>query len=390
MTSIVNNPILLASEMIKFHTVTPKDDGILDYLAKILAPFNVKSEIKFFGENEKKTGNIYLKFGNSGRNFCFAGHVDVVPVGDINKWSENPFGGEIKNGKLYGRGAVDMKGGVAAFVSAMCKFLSENPSFSESISILLTCDEEASGEFGLKEMIKYLDGNGEKFTSCIIGEPTCEECIGDTIRLGRRGSINFQIEFIGLQGHVAYKELIKNPITALGNAIYLLKSHKFDEGNEFYEASNLEFVDVSTDNFEKATNVVPSRAKCMFNIRYNNYHTGEKLAEFIKNTLNEIAGKDGYEMKYRISNDSFLYGNTEISKIVTSVINEQKFPDFQSVKGNCGGGTTDGRYIIQYCKDVVELGLRSNMAHKIDEFAGTEEIERLTDIYYKVLISYFK
>lgn len=389
MQNIENNPILLASEMVKFQTITPKDDGILLYLSEILEKYNFKSEIKYFGENEVKTGNLYSKFGNSGRNFCFAGHVDVVSPGDIKKWTKDPFSAEIIDGKLYGRGVVDMKGGVAAFISAMCKFLKNNKDFSETISIILTCDEEASGEFGLQKMLEHIDKNDEKITTCIIGEPTSQNKIGDMIRLGRRGSVNFEVEFFGLQGHVAYKNLVQNPIYVLTNFISALKHHKLDNGNEFYESSNLEFVDIATDNLAKSTNVTPSVAKCMFNIRYNNLHTGEELVEFVRKKLEEIASGFKHEMRYKISNDSFLYGKTSISKIVTDVIERNPNYEINSVIGNCIGGTTDGRYVIEYCKDVVELGLKFDLAHKINEHAKIEDITRLSDIYYEVLCGYF-
>jgi len=382
--------VLLTQKLIQFHTITPKDDGIFDYLYTILSNFKGTCDIKYFGESVKKTGNLYAKIGNSGRNLCFAGHVDVVPIGDAVKWKFHPFGGVISDEKLYGRGAVDMKGAIAAFIVAVERFLLNNPHFSESISILLTADEEGTGENGLMEMINYIcNQKKEIFHACIIGEPTCSKCIGDSIKIGRRGSLNFEIEFCGTQGHVAYQDLIKNPITMLGNAIVLFKNHKFDDGNEFFEATNLEFVDVSTDNTSKATNVVPSVAKCMFNIRYNNIQTGEKLVDFIKNTLNSVYGDSSYIMHSKISNDSFLYGNTEISDIAKNVIMNQNLP-IKSISIDCKGGTTDGRHMIKYCKNTVEIGLNEYMAHKIDEFVKIEDLKILENIYYNILIEYFK
>ncbi len=384
MTDVVK----LAQKLIQFNTVTPKDDGILDYLSGFLVKTGFKSDIKFFGENEAKTGNIYAKFGSSGRNFCFAGHVDVVPVGNESKWRFSPFEGAIEDGILYGRGAVDMKGEIAAFIIACNRFLVDNPNFSEQISIFLTGDEEDTGEHGLKEMIKYIcDERGEKIDACVIGEPTCENEMCDSIKVGRRGSVNFEVEFIGLQGHVAYQDLVKNPITTLGNAIVLFKNHKFDNGNEFFEPTNLEFVNVETDNSMRATNVVPSSAKAMFNIRYNNIQTGEKLVDFVKNTLEMVCGKDGFKLRYKISNDSFLFGETEIANIAKNAI--LKNTNLKSVSLDCRGGTTDGRHIIKYCKNTVEVGLNAYMAHKIDECVSIEDLKSLESIYYEILNLYF-
>lgn len=379
--------VKLARQLIQFDTVTPKDNGILEFIAKRLEESGFASDIQFFGEAEERTGNIYSKFGVNGRNFCFAGHVDVVPVGNEMKWRFPPFSGDIEDGILYGRGAVDMKGAVACFIEAADEFIKKYPDFNETISIMLTGDEEDTGKFGIKEMLKYLDKKNEKYSACLIGEPTCEHKMCDSIKLGRRGSVNFEIEFIGVQGHVAYQDLIKNPITVMAGAIVLLKNHKFDRGDEYFEATNLEFVNVETDNFQRATNVVPSMAKTMMNIRYNHFQTGEKLVKFVADILTENFGKDAFKLTYKISDDAFFFGETDLSRIAVESMMEVSKND--KIIANCKGGITDGRHIIKYCKNAVEVGLCEEKMHKIDECVAIEDLIALKQVYTKILEKYF-
>lgn len=384
---MLKDAVKLTSRLIQFETITPKDCGILDFISGLLKELGFEIDVQFFGEGEKKTGNIYARYGKSGRNFCFVGHVDVVHPGDERKWTFEPFSGLIIDDAVCGRGAVDMKGGIACFLVSLGRFLKENKDFSESISILLSCDEEDSGEFGIKEMLPYLERKGEKIDTCIIGEPTCNEKICDTIKIGRRGSINFILEITGKQGHVAYVDKFKNPITILAEVINILKNHRFDEGNEFYEPTNLEFVDISTTNIVKSTNVVPDSAKAMFNIRFNNLQKGEDLANLIRERVNFICKDFKCKLEYKISNESFFYGRTEICNITEKSVKKitGKSPEL-----SCSGGTTDGRYVIKYCKNVVEIGLNNSTAHKIDEFTKTEDLKKLSEIYFEILKSYFK
>lgn len=378
--------VKLAQKLIQFKTVTPNDDGILDFLSNYLSKTNFQSEIKYFGEDEKRTGNIYSKYGNSGRNFCFAGHVDVVPVGNESKWTFPPFDGIIEDGVLYGRGAVDMKGELACFIIAANEFIAENPSFSESISLLITGDEEDTGEFGLVKMLNYIvDVKKESFDACVIGEPTCDKMC-DSVKIGRRGSVNFVLQCIGKQGHVAYPDLVTNPITAIAKAINALKGYEFDQGNEFYEPSNLEFVNVETDNFAKATNVVPSVANGMFNVRYNNIHTGDEVVKQVQSVLSKLDIE--YKLSYRITNNSFLYGKNQIAQIAKSSI-LQNINNLDDVSFDCRGGTTDGRHIVKHCQNTVEVGLNEYMAHKIDECVKLDELNQLKAIYKDMLYGFF-
>lgn len=387
MVKSLNNVVDFCIDLIKFNTITPNDNGILDFMQNKAESIGCTADVQFFGEGDKRTGNIYIKYGFGSKNLCFLGHLDVVPPGDVKQWKHDPFTGIVENDTLYGRGVVDMKGGVAAFFCALKDFIA-NHEFDGAISMLLTCDEEGTGEFGAVKMLEYISSSGEKIDGCIIGEPTSSENIGDCIKVGRRGSVNFKIDILGKQGHVAYKDMIDNPITKFAKICNVLKSYKFDDGNKYFEATNLEFVDCETDNLQKVQNVVPSVVRAMLNVRYNNLHSGESVVNIVKNLLKNEFNESDYRLSYKVGNESFLFGETEIGNIAINAIKDAKYCN--EIVSNCTGGTTDGRHIINYCKNTVEVGLNEYMAHKIDEYAKIDDLRKLQKIYYNMLRSYFK
>ena len=275
--------VSLAKDLVKCQSVTPKDDGAINVVAKNLKKLGFKCQIMEFQEKgTAKIKNLYAKIGNSSPNFCFAGHTDVVPVGDLKSWTVNPFGGVIKNQKLIGRGVSDMKGSIACFISAVSEFLKKNKKLKGSISFLITGDEETIAINGTQKVIKKLIQKKEKIDFCIVGEPTNENRLGEMIKIGRRGSITGHLTILGTQGHVAYSYTYNNPSTIIVEVLNKIKKLKLDGGNKDFEPSNLEVTKINIDN--TADNVIPAEAKASFNIRFNNLHTSNSL----KKKLNKI------------------------------------------------------------------------------------------------------
>ncbi len=273
--------VSLAKDLVKCQSVTPKDDGAINVVAKNLKKLGFKCQIMEFQEKgTAKIKNLYAKIGNSSPNFCFAGHTDVVPVGDLKSWTVNPFGGVIKNQKLIGRGVSDMKGSIACFISAVSEFLKKNKKLKGSISFLITGDEETIAINGTQKVIKKLIQKKEKIDFCIVGEPTNENRLGEMIKIGRRGSITGHLTILGTQGHVAYSYTYNNPSTIIVEVLNNIKKLKLDRGNKDFEPSNLEVTKITIDN--TADNVIPAEAKASFNIRFNNLHTSSSLKEKIK------------------------------------------------------------------------------------------------------------
>ena len=272
----------LSKELIKFPSVTPVDAGAIKFLSKKLKSLGFKCKIlEFKDKNSKPIKNLYAKFGSKQPNLCYAGHTDVVPPGNINDWTVNPFKPKIKNNHLIGRGANDMKSSIACFVSAVSKFIKKNPKLNGSISFLITGDEEGYAINGTKKVVEYLKKKNEKINFCIVGEPTNPNKLGEMIKIGRRGSMSGTIEIYGVQGHVAYPHLVNNPINTLVSVCKKLKDKKLDKGNKIFQPSNLEFTSVDANN--KAYNVIPGSVKAKFNIRFNNLHTALSLKK--KNKL---------------------------------------------------------------------------------------------------------
>lgn len=371
-----NQVIKLAQDLIKFPSVTPEDAGITDYLIDYLSKFGFECQKIIFND----VTNLYARYGRTEPNFCFAGHVDVVPAGE--GWSINPFSGIIKDNYLYGRGAVDMKGSIAAFITASIEFIKKQK-FQGSISFLITGDEEGKAENGTKKLLEHLAKQNEKIHACIVGEPTSNQIVGDTIKHGRRGSINFDLTVFGKQGHVAYPELAHNPIPDLTKILNELSSLKLDSGNKDFLPSNLEITDIEVGN--QATNVIPNLAKARFNIRFNNLHNPQELYKRMNNICERYS--NNYTLNQNVGAQCFI--NNQDSKIINTL--KEAITETISNAPPClstSGGTSDARFIKDYTQ-VIEFGLTNKLAHQIDEKVSLDDLISLKKIYYSFLNKYF-
>jgi len=383
------NELTLAKELIKFPSVTPKDAGAIGHLAKQLKRLGFNCKILEFKDKNKKSKpikNIYARLGNKSPNLCYAGHTDVVPPGNIEDWTVNPFKPIIKKNHLIGRGANDMKSSIACFVSAVEKFLKKNRKFNGSISFLITGDEEGLAINGTKKVVDYLKKRKEKIDFCIVGEPTNPNKLGEMIKIGRRGSISGTIMISGSQGHVAYPHLSNNPINTLVKICKKLNEQKLDKGNKNFQPSNLEFTSINVDN--KATNVIPAAAKAQFNIRFNNFHTSNSLKKKINSVVKNLSKKNKCKFKidFHVSGESFLtkpnktiYMAKNIIKKITKIT-----PVFSTT-----GGTSDARF-IRKISPCLEFGLVNKTMHKIDECVSLKDLKNLTKIYLNILEDYFR
>ena len=372
----------LAQSLIRCPSVTPADAGALDVLQKALEArgFDCKRKV-FDGNGSDAIDNLYARLGTKGRNFCFAGHTDVVPAGDLDAWTVDPFGGEVKDGRLFGRGAVDMKTGIACFVGGVDAFLAAHPDFDESISFLITGDEEADAFNGTVRLIEWCDQQGEKFDTCLVGEPTNPKYLGEMMKIGRRGSITGWLTVYGAQGHVAYPHLADNPVPRMIKTLDVLNARALDQGTDHFQPSNLEVTTIDAGN--SATNVVPAKVSAAFNIRFNDLHTGVDLEKWIKDVCAEHAG--AHELRVKISGDAFLSTPGKLANLIADSSEKitGKRPEMSTT-----GGTSDARFIQKYC-EVAEFGLVGQSMHKVDEHAMVEDIENLSKIYSEVLSGYF-
>ncbi|MEY4791112.1 MAG: succinyl-diaminopimelate desuccinylase [Pseudomonadota bacterium] len=381
------NEVSLAKDLVKCKSVTPKDDGAINIVAKNLKKLGFKCQIMEFQEKgTAKIKNLYARIGKSSPNFCFAGHTDVVPVGDLKSWTVNPFGGVIKNQKLIGRGVSDMKGSIACFVSAVSEFLKKNKKLKGSISFLITGDEETIAINGTQKVIEKLIQKKEKIDFCIVGEPTNENKLGDMIKIGRRGSITGHLTILGTQGHVAYSYTYNNPSTVIVEILNNIKKLKLDSGNKDFQPSNLEVTKISIDN--TADNVVPAEAKASFNIRFNNLHTSSSLKKKLNKIFSSITKKSkaNYKIKYNVSGESFL---TKPSKTVYMIKNVIKKSTKINPVLSTTGGTSDARFIKKIAP-CIEFGLIAKTIHQVDEMARVADLKKLKNIYLDILVNYFK
>ena len=379
--------VSLARDLVKCQSVTPKDDGAINVVAKNLKKLGFKCQIMEFQEKgTAKIKNLYAKIGKSSPNFCFAGHTDVVPVGDLKSWTVNPFGGVIKNQKLMGRGVSDMKGSIACFISAVSEFLKKNKKLKGSISFLITGDEETIAINGTQKVIKKLIQKKEKIDFCIVGEPTNENRLGDMIKIGRRGSITGHLTILGTQGHVAYSYTYNNPSTIIVEVLNNIKKLKLDSGNKDFEPSNLEVTKITINN--TADNVVPAEAKASFNIRFNNLHTSSSLKKKLNKVFSSITKKfkASYKIKYHVSGESFL---TKPSKTVYMIKNVIKKSTKINPVLSTTGGTSDARF-IKKISPCIEFGLIAKTIHQVDEMARVADLKKLKNIYLDILVNYFK
>ena len=381
------NELELAKKLIKFPSITPVDAGIIKFLEKKLKNMGFKSRILEFKEkNFKSVKNLYAKLGSKGPNFCFAGHLDVVPPGNMKDWTVNPFRPSIKKGHLIGRGANDMKGSIAAFVSAVSIFLKNNKNFKGSISFLITGDEEGDAINGTKKVVDYLKKKKEKINFCLVGEPTNPNKLGEMIKIGRRGSLTGKLIVNGIQGHVAYPNQANNPSTLIVEILKRLKDIRFDKGTKNFQPTNLEVTRININN--NVDNVIPGSAEATFNIRFNNKHSSNSLKKKLNNIFTKICRKKNgkYKIDYRVSGEAFLCRpNNFIYKVQSIIKKNTKIKP----KLSTSGGTSDARF-IRKISPCLEFGLVGKTMHKIDETVSLKDLKNLTKIYAEILEDYFK
>lgn len=385
MAAAAADPVDLAQALIRRPSVTPADAGALDVLQAALdgQGFHCK-RLVFEGDGSAPIDNLYARLGElgNGRVFCFAGHTDVVPAGDVAGWSLDPFSGEISDGILWGRGAVDMKSAIAAFADAVRRFVAaRGPNFGGAISMLITGDEEGIAVNGTKKVLCWMRGQGERIDACIVGEPTCQTKLGDMVKIGRRGSMSGWLTLMGAQGHVAYPHLADNPIPRLVRTLDALLARKLDAGNAWFQPSNLEVTTVDVGN--PANNVIPAKASAAFNIRFNDQQNSTDLIAWIRQVCEAHAGT--HELRFQVSGEAFLTQPGRLSEIVVGAIE-----GITGIKPELSttGGTSDARFIRAHC-EVVEFGLVGRTMHKLNEHAALTDIRALSDIYKAVLDSYF-
>ena len=377
--------IELTKALISCQSVTPKNDGVLDLLEKELSNIGFDCKRYLFSDSDTPdVDNLFAKIGNGTPHICFGGHTDVVPVGDINAWNCDPFNATEKDGKVYGRGASDMKSAIAAFVCAVKDYINNNE-LKGTISLLITNDEEGPAINGTKKVLEEISNNGEKIDSCIVGEPTCPSKLGEMVKIGRRGSFTAKISITGKQGHVAYPQWTLNPINPLTKILNNIICLELDEGTEDFPPSNVEIIKVNSS--DGASNVVPQSADGTFNIRYNIKHSKESLIKTIDTIINEQIKNTDYisNVEYNNSAEPFLTKKGNFTEIIKSSSDEITG---LSAELTTTGGTSDARFFKDYC-EVAEFGLIGETAHQIDEHVKLQDIKNLRDIYLLILSKYF-
>ncbi len=381
------NELQLAKELIKFPSITPIDAGVMKFLEKKLISLGFKTKILEFREkNFKPVKNLYARLGNKNPNFCYAGHLDVVPPGNLKDWTVNPFKPSLKKGHLIGRGANDMKSSIAAFVSAVSIFLSKNKKFKGSISFLITGDEEGDAINGTKKVVQYLKRKKEKIDFCLVGEPTNPNKLGEMIKIGRRGSLTGKLTIFGLQGHVAYPLKANNPSTIIIKILKEIKDIKFDKGTKNFQPTNLEITKINIDN--TADNVIPSTAEATFNIRFNNKHSSSSIKKRLNKIFRKInkKNKSKFKIEYRVSGEAFLTKPNKTTFMIQKIV--KKITKINP-KLSTTGGTSDLRF-IKAISPGLEFGLVGKTMHKVDEAVSLKDLKNLTKIYINILQNYFK
>nr|CAH7715577.1 unnamed protein product [Callosobruchus chinensis] len=372
------DPIELTKKLISFKSITPKDDGAIEHIAAILKKSGFECEILEFGNKVK---NLYAKYINEVPNLCFAGHVDVVPPGELKDWISDPFKPEVRDGMLYGRGAADMKSGIAAFIAAMVDSVAGKFRFSGSISALITSAEESAEEHGTKEVLEWMKSKQKKIDFCIVGEPTSSEKLGDTIKIGRRGSATFKLICHGKQGHVAYPDLADNPIYKMISILSKMKDTTFDTGNKYFQPSHCEITTIDVGN--NTNNLIPSSIAAGFNVRYNNTQTPDVLYKMIDAICANVT--NDYKLSMQSSRDVFLSTPDRNTDIMLDAIN--KITGIDAVLST-NGGTSDAAFIKDICP-VIEFGMINKTAHQVNECVSIDDIHKLTAIYKEFIKNYF-
>jgi succinyl-diaminopimelate desuccinylase len=376
------NELKLAKELIRCPSVTPKDAGTINLLAKNLQSLGFKCQIMNF----KNIKNLYAKLGKLTPNFCFAGHTDVVPVGNLKSWSVNPFSGTVKNNKLIGRGANDMKGSIACFMAALSQFKKIKPKFKGSISLLITGDEEAVAINGTKKVIEKLKKRKEKINFCLVGEPTNLTKLGQMMKIGRRGSITGYLTVYGTQGHVAYPHQANNPAPIITKILNQITDIKLDNGTKNFQSSNLEVVKINIKN--TADNVIPAEATATFNIRFNNEHSSGSLKKKLNKIFSNVCRKNqcSFKISYMVSGEAFITTPNKTTYMIQKII--KKITKIKP-KLSTTGGISDARF-IRKISPCVEFGLVGKTAHMVDEMVSVADLKKLKKIYLNILLNYFK
>ncbi|KIN76220.1 succinyl-diaminopimelate desuccinylase [Sulfitobacter mediterraneus] len=376
------DPAELTAQLVRCASVTPANEGALEILHDLL------SEAGFDCAWADRGGirNLFARWGNKGntRSFGFNGHTDVVPIGNPEDWSMPPFGAEIKDGIMFGRGTTDMKSGVAAFAAAAVDFVKDTPP-DGSIILTITGDEEGDALDGTTALLEYMKNNGERMDVCLVGEPTCPETMGEMMKIGRRGSMNARVTVTGVQGHSAYPHRANNPLNAMVRLMDRLASHELDQGTDHFDASTLAIVTVDTGN--PATNVIPANCTAGLNIRFNDLHSGASLTTWLEQQNALIRDEFGVEieMSVKISGESFITPPGPLSDMIGKAVEAET-----GVKPvlSTSGGTSDARFVKHHCP-VVEFGLVGQSMHKVDEHVKVDHIHQLKAIYGRILWDYF-
>ncbi len=373
------DPVNLTADLIRCKSITPKEAGALVLLEALLS----KAGFECNRVDRGLVSNLFARWG-SGRTLGFNGHTDVVPVGSINDWSVDPFGAEIKDGFLYGRGSTDMKSGVAAFAAAAIDFVQNSPP-DGSIVLAITGDEEGQAVDGTVALLDWMNENNEIINHCIVGEPTCPENIGEMMKIGRRGSMTAYFTIRGVQGHSAYPHRANNPLPIMAKLICDLTSFELDQGSKHFDPSTLAVTTIDTGNL--ANNVIPAETKATVNIRFNDLHTSKKLSVWLEKVTKRIASENDVEIntEIQVSGESFITALGDFSDLISNSVHLETgiYPE-----ASTSGGTSDARFIKDHCP-VVEFGLVGKTMHQIDERVSIDQIYKLKAIYFNIIKNYF-
>ena len=367
------DPVPLAQALLRCRSVTPADDGALGVLEAALSPLGFTCTRLRFGDVD----NLFARRGATSPHLCFAGHTDVVPPGDAAAWADDPFGGIVRDGVVYGRGACDMKGGIAAFLAGLTDYLAANPAHPGSLSLLITGDEEGPSIDGTARVLEWMAAHGHTPDMCVVGEPTSQATLGDVIKIGRRGSMNAWVTVHGRQGHSAYPQKADNPVHRLLRVLHALTEAPLDAGSEWFEASTLQVTGIQVDN--QATNVIPAKASAFLNIRFNDLHDSDALAARLRNVLAEHA--PDHDLRVAVSGESFL---TRSGAFVDALQRAVRRVTGQEARLETGGGTSDARFITHHCP-VAELGAVGATMHQRDESVPVSELRALAGLYRAVI-----
>lgn len=376
---MIIDPVKLSADLIRCESVTPQEAGALILLEELLSQNGFECKRVDRGE----VSNLFARWG-SGKTLGFNGHTDVVPIGNISDWSVDPFGAEIKDGFLYGRGSTDMKSGVAAFTSAAIDFVQNSPP-DGSIVLAITGDEEGQATDGTLALLDWMTKNNEIINHCIVGEPTCPENMGEMMKIGRRGSMTAYFTIRGVQGHSAYPHRAKNPLPIMAKLISDLSSFELDKGSDHFDPSTLAVTTIDTGNL--ANNVIPAETRATVNIRFNDIHTSEKLSVWLKELTNRIASENDVEIntEIQVSGESFITALGDFSNLISNSVHSETgiYPE-----ASTSGGTSDARFVKDHCP-VVEFGLVGKTMHQVDERVSVDHIHQLKAIYFNIIKNYF-